>query len=295
MATVIYTPAADITSQNPSGQANDLFFAEWPNGFEITNGTDLSGVGQQANIKISRRFGGVFKSVLQCGVTGELHIDAKSPAVVQFRAANTTAGSSTANTIATLRHTGTCRVIDAGGGNVTNCEQTSGELVMSGSTIVTNARVMGGNFWIEYNATGLSSGRFTGCRATVRRGFASNSQCLVTGGASVLFARSQTVASSGISITGGSGLLTVGAGSSVNWQGGVIDAIELTDPTSTFGWQDMYESVTFPLIRGDAQAIFRTGLRTGSSNVSRFGATITVTAIAAYGKKVSEVGGDVLV
>lgn len=288
MAVVVYTQAADITSQNPSGQNNSLYFPEW--GIDITNGTDFSAVGQQTVVKISRRFAARFLSVLKCGVTDEIHFDAQSPAELRFQASCTNAGSTTANTINKIRVTGMGRAIDAGGGTVTTAEMTSGELTIAGGTVLTNAIIFGGRSFFEYNATGMSSALFSGCNAVVRRGMAANQVCYVNNRANVLFARATTAASSGLSITGGSGLLRID-NATVNWQGGVIDAIELASANSNFVWQDMYESVTLPLVRGDANAIFRTGLREGAVNISRFGATITVSSIVPYGMKVSEVGG----
>lgn len=290
MASVVYTPANDITSQNPAGQANSLFFPAWPTGFEISNGADLSGVGQQTTIKFARQFGGVFTQTLRTGVTDEIHVDARSGAVIRFQAANTTAGASTANTIARLRVTGTAMVLDAGGGEVSDIQQTAGTVVMAGGTVIDSVAVMGGRFSAEYNATGLASLKLSKCQAVIRRPMAADSVCEVSDGADVLFARSQTIASSGISITGSDGILRITGNSRVNWQGGVIDQIQLVDAGSEFWWQDMYESVTLPLITGNADAIFKTGLRVGN-NTSRFGATVAVTAITPLGYKVSEVGG----
>lgn len=288
MATVMYTQASDITSQNPAGQNNSLYFPEWD--IPITNGTDLSGVGQQTLIEISRRFGGEFQSTLKCGVKEEIHFDGNGKSILRFQAANTTDGTSTANTIAKIRVTGYGRAIDMGGGTITTAAQNSGELSIAGGTVLTNAMIDGGRFFCEYNATKLTTAKFSGCTAVVRRGLVDDAVCVVCNKANVLFARSTTTTSSGIAIDGSAGELRIN-NATVNWQGGVVSIVNLETPDALFNWQDMYESVTIDLVKGSAEAIWKSNLRVGATNISRFGATVTVTAITPDVSKVSEVGG----
>ena len=254
---------------------------------EISDGTDLSARPEQTSVYIHEHAQVRFTSPFRLGISTEFIVKATG-GLLQIQASDT--GD---DTIAKFILDGGMEVVDIGGGIWSDTQINRGTITMSGSTAMTSYSQTGGTSTINYSATGLSSLFALGGVCYCRRGMATNSTAIIGGNARVRFARAQTIASSGITNTGGSGVMRIGGSAQVDWRGGVIDALHLDSPNARWFWQSMPAAATIPLISGSADAIDAIGIRPGAENVLKNGAILTVTSVVRKGSKTISIGSGI--
>lgn len=253
----------------------------------ITNGLDLSSVGQFASINVTpssmRRIGG--PSPLKVGVSGTFEFRAQGGGLI-VQPANTTDSGSTANTIAKFLAAGSAQTsVDfVGGGTVTNLFQTSGNVTVAESVTVTNASFASGSHAVEYSATGLSQLYLSGGSLTLRRGIANSGVVKLMGG-KLLWSRVDSSTNAAITIGTSVTIDAVGP-VEVTWKGGnnssatTIAALNLIHPGSRFYWQDMPADTTITTVTGHPEALLASGLTNPASSAtysSATGRTLTIT------------------
>lgn len=213
-------------------------------GNQTVSTVDLSGIGQLVDVLFGPQSGltiGGGGTNLKCGASGSLTW-AGQFGTCPVEAANTTNGSTTANTIARARQIG-AGVVMPSGGNFTRLEQRSGTINSNGSATIPTFVSCGGasNTLFITGTSGFQFAVFSGGNHSTERGLdtdATSPRMIVTGGAQVTVARatlaSGTITSPGTTNmpmgTGGSssGIVGVyGQGSYLSWQGFTIDRLEV--------------------------------------------------------------------
>lgn len=278
MATVVVPPGTkDLSTVDPGSGTDPHAWFFYEGDQEITAGTNFSARAAQTSVFIDKSAPVRITATLRLGIVSSFITEA----IGGF--CSIQADDSGSNTIASFRLRGGMKVVDVGGGTWTDVQASSGNLTIHDSTLVTNLDVSGGTHTIGYNATGMTSFSARSGVVYCRRGMAADKTVTVDGDAVVIFRRAQMVASPGITITDGDGVLRIGGRGVVKWCGGVIDKVELDSDDAVFDWRDMPAAATIPLITGSAKAIGKVGLRQGAVNTLRNGAILTVTTLTPKG------------